>query len=279
MKKLVTAVLLLCAGRAFAGDPKFEYRDQEKPPDKPWVLKSNASFGLTWAAGNSQSLGFSGSAFFSAKHYNNQWETFGQGAYVSTGSSTFGTGGPINKTTTSTQLWLWRARYDRYFGERNTIYGTFQISGDKPSGYWYRIEPQVGYARLFLKSERQLFRGEGGYDYTFEHRVHNSDQIANVEYHSLRLFLYYENKFTKYAAVTEGLEMLWAMNDVESVRLNSLTSLSSTIYKNISLKLNFTVHFNNKPPPRTNLDPAQPDNITLDKVDTLLEAVLAVTFL
>ncbi|HZS38026.1 MAG TPA: large conductance mechanosensitive channel protein MscL [Polyangia bacterium] len=289
---VATLLLLLCSGSAFAGDPKFEYKDiPEKPPEPKWVLKANASLGLTWAAGNSQALGFSGSALFSAKRYNNQMEFFGSGAYISSGTSKYGPGGPVTDHVPSTQMWLARGRYDRYFLERNTVFAAFQVSGDKPAGYWYRLEPQVGYSRLFFKSVHQLFRGEAGYDYTFEHRVHDFDQIGNVEYHSLRAYLFYENKFTKYAGFTEGFEVLWAMNDIESVRINSLSSLSSQLYKNISLKLNFTVKFNNKPPLRSekliDVDDAamrpyivtHPNDATLDKVDTLLEAVVAITFL
>jgi putative salt-induced outer membrane protein YdiY len=288
---IVLVVVAALATSARAGDPKWEYRAvPDKPPEKPLHLKANASAGLVWAAGNSQSLGFSGNGLFQLKYYNNQWEAFGQGAYVATGVSKYGAGGPITGSTTSTQMWLWRARYDRFFLERNTVFASFQMSGDRPAGYWWRIEPQAGYARLFFQSIHQLLKGEVGYDYTLEHRagVLPAGSPRNVEFHSLRLYGYYENKFTPYASFTEGCELLWALNDLDSVRVNSLTSLSSTISKRVALKLNFTVKFNNRPPPRpTNLvDPATmmpfvpaPNDTTLDKVDTLLEAVVAVTLL
>src|SRR5436305_1383499 len=64
----------------------------------------------------------------------------------------------------------------------------------------------------------------------------------NVDYHSARLFFYYENKFTRYASVTEGVELLEAFNHFEGFRLNSITTLSSQIYKNVALKVNFTLH-------------------------------------
>jgi len=292
MRKILSVVAILFAlgGVARAGDPKFEYQDvPAKPEVKKWELKANASLGLVWASGNSQSLGFSGNGLFSAKHYNNQWTLIGQTAYVVAGISKFGTGGPITNSQTSTALWLLKARYDRYFLGSNTVFAAFQASGDKPAGYVYRLEPQVGYSRIFFKSDHQAFRGEFGYDYTFEHRSYALPPPNNIDLHCLRVYLFYENKFTHYASFSEGAETLWAVNDVESVRVNSLTSLSSTISKNVSLKLNFTVKFNNLPPPRpapTGIDPATmmpfvlpADNTTFDKVDTLLEAVVAVTFL
>ncbi len=291
-RRLLIGALLavsICAARpAVAGDPKYEYRDPPKPEVKPWVYKANASLGLIWAAGNSQSIGVSGNALFGFRHFNDAFELFGQGAYVQTGSSSFGAGGPINTQTTSTELWLARARYDRFFFDKNTVFAAFQVSGDKPAGYWYRLEPQVGYARLLFKSIHQTLRTEIGYDYTREHQV--AFPPVFVDYHSLRAFIFYENKFTPYASFSEGCELLWAMNNIDSVRVNSLTSLSSTISKNVSLKLNFTVKFNNTPPPRPGnlmmpdgmggMEPAMlGNNTTLDKVDTVLEAVVAVTFL
>ena len=285
------AVALALAAPARAEDPKYEYQDLTKPPTvdqvKPTVWKANMSLGLVWLAGNAQSLGFSGSALVGVKHYNNQVELSGGGAYVTTKTSRYGTGGPLTDEKTSAENWLIRGRYDRYFKEKNTVFASFQASGDKPAGYVYRIEPQVGYARLFFKSVHQLFRGELGYDYTYEHRPFGVDP-RNIDYHSGRLFLFYENKFTAYATFSEGLELLEAFNHLDSFRLNSLTSLSSQIYKNISLKLNFTLMFNNAPPPRpsTLVDPVSmlpfippADDNHFDKVDTKLDLVLAVTFL
>src|SRR5262249_3975508 len=114
--------------------------------------------------------------------------------------------------------------------------------------------------RLFWKSIHQTIRGELGYDYTFQHNVPQPDPTVaqDVQYHSGRVFLFYENKFTPYAAFSEGLEMLEAFNHPEGFRLNSLSSLSSTVYKNISIKLNLKVMFNNDPPLRpapTAIDP------------------------
>jgi hypothetical protein len=246
------------------------------------------SAGLVWLAGNSQSIGFSGSALVGVKHWNNQFELSGGGAYVKTRNSRYGKGGPLTDDTVSAENWLIRGRYDRYFFDKNTVFASFQSSGDRPAGYVYRIEPQAGYARLFFKSDHQLFRGELGYDYTYEHRVAGSVP-RNIDYHSGRLFLFYENKFTPVATFSEGLEMLEAVNHPESFRLNSLTSLSSQIYKNISVKVNFTLHFNNDPalrPDPTEIDPATgmlyvlpADQTHFDKVDTQLDVVLAVTFL
>jgi len=294
MRPFIVALLLCAALPARAADPTYEYKDPTAvpppPPVKLWSWKANMTFGLVYVAGNAQSLGMSGTGLVSGRRINNEWTLTGGGAYVLSGVSKYGMGGPITDTTNSAANWFIKARYDRYFLERNTVYVSFQSTGDRPAGFIYRLEPQVGYARLFVKSAHQLLRGEIGYDYTYEHRVPQPmGAPRDVDYHSGRLFAYYENKFTPYASFSEGLELLEAFNHLEAFRLNSITTLSSTIYKNVALKVNFTLHFNNDPalrPTPTNIDPATgmvfvlpADQTRFDKVDTQLDVVVAVTFL
>jgi putative salt-induced outer membrane protein YdiY len=295
MRSFVLAAILCAALPARAADPTYEYKDpaaaapQAPPPNKiKW--KANMTFGLVWVAGNAQSLGMSGTGLLAARRGNNEWTLSGGGAYVISGVSQFGMGGPITDQTISAANWLIKGRYDRYFFDKNAVYASYQSSGDRPAGYVYRLEPQAGYARLFFKSSHQIVRGEIGYDYTYEHRVPQPmGAERNIDYHSGRLFFYYENKFTQYASFSQGLELLEAFNHLNGFRLNSLTSLSSQLYKNVSLKANFTLHFNNDPslrPSPTGIDPATgmvfvlpPDLARFDKVDTQFDLVVAVTFL
>ncbi|HWE26733.1 MAG TPA: DUF481 domain-containing protein [Polyangia bacterium] len=291
MRPIVVAALLCAALPARAADPTYEYKDATATPPPPLMKtswKANMTFGLVYVAGNAESLGLSGTGLLSAHRGDNEWTLTGGGAYVLSGVSKYGMGGPITDTTNSAANWFVKGRYDRYFLEKNTVYVSFQSSGDRPAGFIYRLEPQVGYARLFFKSAHQLVRGEVGYDYTYEHRVlQPMGADRNVDYHSGRLFGYYENKFTPWATFTEGVELLEAFNHTDAFRLNTITTLSSTIYKNIALKVNFTLHFNNDPALRpVNIDPTTmmpfvlpADQTHFDKVDTQLDVVLAVTFL
>ena len=294
MRSFVLVALLCAALPARAADPTYEYKDPNAPAPPPVAVsktawKANMTFGLVWVAGNAQSLGMSGTGLLSARRVNNEWTLTGGGAYVLSGVSKYGMGGPITTEQNSAANWFVKGRYDRYFLERNTVYVSYQSAGDRPAGYIYRLEPQVGYARLIFKSVHQLLRGEVGYDYTYEHRVLQPPPAdRNVEYHSGRLLAYYENKFTPFASFSEGIELLEAFNQLEAFRLNSITTLSSTIYKNVALKLNFTLHYNNfpalRPKPTMGIDPSTPfvypaDQAYFGKVDTQLDVVLAVTFL
>jgi putative salt-induced outer membrane protein YdiY len=293
MRPIVFVALLCVALPARAADPTYEYKDPTLAMPPPLLVKTswkaNMTFGLVYVAGNAQSLGMSGTGLVSGRRGNNEWTLTGGGAYVRSGTSKYGMGGPITDTTNSAANWLVKGRYDRYFLTKNTVYASFQSSGDKPAGYIYRIEPQVGYARLFFKSVHQLVRGEIGYDYTFEHRVAQPPPAErDVQYHSGRLFFYYENKFTPFASFTEGLELLEAFNHTDAFRLNNVATLSSTIYKNVALKVVYTLHFNNdpaqRPLPTAGIDPTTPfvypaDQATFEKVDSQLDVVVAVTFL
>ena len=222
MRPLLLAVLMCAAVPARAADPVYEYKDPTAVPPPPPVhltsWKANMTFGLVYVAGNAESLGLSGTGLVSARRGNNEWTLTGGGAYVLSGVSALGPGGPITDEQPSAANWFVKGRYDRYFFEKNTVYLSFQGSGDRPAGFIYRVEPQVGYARLFFKSAHQLVRGELGYDYTFEHRVlQPAGAERDVQYHSGRVLLYYENKFTPYASFTEGLEMLEAFNHTRRV--------------------------------------------------------------
>jgi putative salt-induced outer membrane protein YdiY len=295
MRALVCALLLTTA--AYADDPKYEYKDPAKNvPDykKPTVWKANMTLGLVYIDGNARSFGFSATGLASVKHWNNEFALNVGGAYLSSGTATWGNGGPIDAPMQQTAgNWLVRLRYDRYFFEKNTVFAYFQGSGDEFAGFEHRLEGQVGFARLFFQSVHQTFRGEIGYDYMYEYRLQPASCTERpcraFNYHNGRLFLFYENKFTPWASFSEGLELLEAFNRPEAFRLNSLTTLSSTIAKRIALKINFKLMFNNDPPTRpasTVIDPAtmmphvySADQLHFDKVDTQLDIVLAVTFL
>lgn len=274
MARLAWLTLLL-PSLAWADDPKFEYRaPEEKPPEKPWVYKANANLGLTWISGNSESIGFTANALGGVKHYQNAFEAYVAGNYAKAGSSSLGTGGPIDQEKVAAKNWLFRARYDRYFFERNTVFASFGMSGDELAGYIYRIEPQLGYSRLFVKNDINVLRGELGYDYTYERYVAGVDPRSK-DFHSARGFLGVEHKLTPFAGFLAGFEVLWALNKIEHVRINAISSLSATVSKRVTLKVNLTVKANFDPPDR----PAAVGGGKYGVVDTILDAVLGVTFL
>jgi hypothetical protein len=65
-----------------------------------------------------------------------------------------------------------------------------------------------------------------------------------------------------------------AVDVLKHWRVNSLTSLSSTIAKNFALKLNLTITYNHDPPPRP-----MPYTGTFGNFDSMLAVVLAITII
>jgi hypothetical protein len=274
---LLAVALLLSPSLALADDPKYEYREipkeSDKPPPKPTTFKANAQLGIIWISGNAESIGFSASALGGVKHWNNAFEIFAQGAYARAGVSSQGKGGPIDEQQTAANNWLARARYDRYWSARNTVFASYGMSGDDLAGFDYRIEPQIGVSRLLVKNDISLLRGEIGFDYTYEHYLEGT--VPNhASFYSARAFIGIEHKLTPFAGFLEGFELLWALNDVQRVRINSLSSLSAMLAKNWTLKMNLTIKANFDPPNRPAAIGGQ-----FGVLDTTLEAVIAVTFL
>jgi len=135
--RILFCALLICSV-ARADDPKYEYKDPGKniiDQKKPTIWQANMTLGLTWIAGNAQSLGFSATGFASMKHWNNELSLNVGGAYVNAGfSNAFGTGGPIDDHKQVAGNWLLKLRYDRYFLKYNTAFAYFQGSGDPFAG-------------------------------------------------------------------------------------------------------------------------------------------------
>jgi len=279
MRRPLVAVLALLAcsslaNRARADDPKFDYAAKpeikEGEPEELW--KANVQFGLTWLSGNADSIGFTGTGLVAYRSHDDQIQLFGNGAYGKGGTSSV-PGGPIDGHVVIADNWLGRLRYDRYFAEVNSVFASYQMNGDQLAGLDYRIEPQIGYARLLVNEKEQKFRGEIGYDFSYE-RYLAGVVPDSATFNSVRLFFYYENQFTPLASFSEGLEGLAAFNDASHWRVNSLTSLSSTIAKNYALKLNLTINYNHDPPARV-----PPNTGTFGRFDSMLAVVLAITIL
>ncbi len=277
-------LLLLISAPVFADEPKAEAaakppeakpdsKAEAKPEPMPaTVWKANVQAGVSYIAGNAESLGFTGNGVANVKHYNNQAEFFAQGAYTWVGIRDL-MGGPVVGHKAAALNWLGRARYDRYFAEKNTLFASFTISGDRFAGFTYRIEPQLGYSRILHKSDRLLLRTELGYDYNFDHYVAGTVPDSS-DFHSVRGFFFGEYKFNQQVALSDGLEVLWALNHVSRARVNNLLTLSAAVSTRVSVKLNWTLKSNFDPPPL----PA-PLTGQYGVLDSTLDAALAVSIL
>jgi putative salt-induced outer membrane protein YdiY len=262
-------------------EPAFEYR---APPEK-WedqtVWKANVQLGFLWVSGNAESVGGSLAAKVSYRHKFDELELVLRAAYANAGITEV-TGGPITGHVTSAENWLARLRYDRFFDQDNSVYASFQANGDRLAGIAYRLEPQAGYSHKFVADKKQTLRGEVGLDYQYERYLANTVPI-DAQFYSLRVYGYYENKFTPLATFSEGLEYVQALagsatssgsSATNHFLINSVTSFSSTFATNYALKVNYILRFNHDPPPRP-----PPNTGTFGTYDGTLELVLAITLI
>ena len=279
---------------------------------KPVEWKAQAKGGVLLTTGNSHTTNGSVGASVSRKEGGNKLAVEGALAY---GKSTvqapvFGDlANPTNitaledHTVETTNTWLARGRYDRFFTENNTGYAVAQAAGDKIAGKSFFGGGQLGYSRQVLKNEMNLVLAELGYDFSYESYVSQPGKTLDaVSVHSARIFLGETLKLSAQTGITGNFEALFNLNKegkainvstnapgvdpFKDTRLVGKLGLTTTLLKSLSLSLGFTIKYDQNPAPRPvpSGSPAgtayAPDfQPFAQTVDTLTEATLVYTFL
>lgn len=300
-----------------AADPSFVFAkaegEQKAREREHW--KASAQAGLILTSGNANAVTLSASGNVTRNDGKNKIALDVAGAFGKTSTFVAKAGLPVDAmgmpiirgyddidTTSalSTALWSVKLRYDRFFSKNNLGYLAGLLSGDQLAGKKLVAGAQVGYSRQIYKSERNEILAEIGYDFSSEAYLGTLDPTLYI--HSLRAFLGYNLTLTKDTAITTGLEGLFNLNPLtapgsfdrdhpevtskdvssfEDTRVNFKAALSTKLYKSISFRFSFTTRFDNVPAPRPGIAGTTYMNFrpTAEKVDTLSEAALVVTFL
>lgn len=149
-----------------------------------------------------------------------------------------------------------KARYDRFFTEMDAAFLSVGLLHDRFAGLDERFQGQVGYLRNFFKlcEGKNRFWGEIGYDFTYDNFEPDPllDADGNVldgsqVLHSARVFLGYDNHVNENVTFLTGLETLIDVEDIENVRLNSVSELRSKIGGKLQLGVQFSLRFDNVP--------------------------------
>jgi hypothetical protein len=318
---LAIAAALLTAAPAIAQtNPTFTYAkpDEAKPgtPPPPAVeWKAQVKGGFTSTTGNSQTVGGVLGGTASRKAGNNRVGVDFAAAYGrsnvlapvidnSTGTPLI-TALPRNDVET-TNNWLTRGRYDRFFTVNNSGYASAQAAADKIAGKSFFGGAQIGYSRQLYKSDMHLVVAEIGYDFSYERYVQVPMRTHDpVTVHSARLFAGETLKLTEATGLTASVEALFNLNTEDKAlnvstgmpgvdpfkdtRVNGKLGLTTTLYKRLSIAFGFTLKYDQNPaplpvpsgsPPGTAFSPTMfPTPPFADKIDTLTEATLIYTFL
>jgi hypothetical protein len=325
MKKLwFVVVALMLSGIARAQtNPTFTYGkpdetkvDATKPPPPAVEWKAQAKGGLMVTSGNSQTTNGTFAISASRREGNNRLAldaaaAFGRSdlitpVYNTTDPNAANEIDSLKRTSvTTTNNWLARGRYDRFFTTHNSGYASAQAAADKVAGKSFFGGGQIGYSRQIYSSAMHTFVGEIGYDFSYEQYVQPpspSPSLDPVSIHSARLFLGETWKITPATGLSasaeaflnlnkeaKALNVSTAMPGVDAfhdTRVNGKLGLTTTVMKRLSVAFGFTLRYDQNPAPLPIPSGAMPGAHFMDgfvpfaeKVDTLTEVSLIYTFL
>jgi len=276
---LAGAVLLWSALAPAQTDPKFEYAKAEavKPEAAQLVeWKAQAKAGGLWSGGNSQVKATNIGVTASRKHGANKLSLEGGLAYGR--SNIWQTAAPdatmptmvdlTKREVTTTNNFVTKGRYDRFFTLNNAAYASGQAAGDRIAGKTFYGGGQIGYSRQVLKNAMNLIVAEIGYDFSYEtYSQPPAGQPAHdaVAVHSARLFAGETLSLSAATGITASVEALLnlnkegkALNHVngttgvdafKDTRVVGKAALTTNLYKSLSIAFGFTVKYDQNPAP------------------------------
>jgi len=304
--------LLFAAPAAAQKDPRFEYGKVEEVKNVEW--KAQVKGGVVLTMGNSQTKAVTLGASVSRKEGNNRLTLEAVGAYGESNvltptvmtdpmTNTSTITGLTRNSVVSTNNWLGKGRYDRFFTANNSGYVSGQAAADKIAGKSFFGGGQVGYSRQLVKTPAHLAVAEIGYDFSHESYVPQPMKTLDpVTIHSARVFLGEMAKLSDATGATMSVEALFNLN-TETKALNASTGqvgvgafkdtrlagkvgLTTTLVSKLSVGFGVTVKYDQNPaalpiPPGTAAGLAYAPGYQpfAQKLDTLTELNLIYTLL
>lgn len=288
--------------------PKPPEAAKAPPPNVAWKVQSKG--GLLLTSGNSRSQTATFSLDGSRQEGSNKLSLNGALAY---GRSTPWVAVPDAAGTntadivrgpavTTTNNWITKGRYDRFFTLNNAGYALAQIGADKIAGKRLYGGGQLGYSRQLLKNEQHAVVAELGYDFSYESYVQTPGKTLDaVAIHSARLFVGELFSLTKATGLSGSVEALFNLNKEKALlasdrtgatsgvgafkdtRINAKLGLTTTLFSSLSFGFGFTLKYDQNPAPRPLPAGAVPYAAGFqpfaEKLDTMTEATLIYTFL
>lgn len=306
---LAAVAVLVPTVAAAQAEPKFAFAKAEEIKAVEWKVQAKAGGLLT--AGNSQARSAVAGLSASRKEGGNKLTLDAGVAYGTTNvlvpifdaaMPTMITGNE-RRAVTTTNNWLVKGRYDRFFTTNNSAYASGQGAADTVAGKEFFGGGQAGYSRQLVKDDLNLVVAEIGYDFSHERYVQQPMRTLDpITVHSARVFLGETLKLSEVTGLTGSVEALFNLNK-EGKALNAKTGLpgvdplndtrivvraglTTTVWKALSVALGFTLRYDQNPAPLP-IPSGSPAGSAYaagvqpfaQRVDTLTEATLIYTFL
>ncbi len=136
-------------------------------------------------------------------------------------------------------------RYDRYVGEKQSLYALGGAFVDPFAGYTLRSHEQIGYSRILVDSETTDLVAELGADYAQEFYTDPSLPLGNI--FAARVLVGLQHQFNENVAFSERAEVYENVIDPADLRLLNEAALTSKLSDKFSLKLSNQLIFDNVP--------------------------------
>ncbi len=243
--------LLLMA--AVAGAEESEFVDPAAAGqkfDEPETHLS-AELGGAYATGNVEYYTANGLVDFSHRFSRNQF-TLGGGVNLGKGvSDTDGDGilsdaeRDAEKVEIARKYWG-DARYDRFLGDKSSLYVLGGVLSDIYAGYDLRSHEQIGYSRILVDNDSTDLKVELGADVAQENYVVGIDPNTAMVY-SARGMASLSHKFNDSVSFSDTVEAYENILDTADLRVLNEAALSAKLSDVFSVKLSNQLTFDNVP--------------------------------
>jgi putative salt-induced outer membrane protein YdiY len=243
--------LLLMTAAVSAQDAEFvEPAEVGQKFEEPETHLS-AELGGAWATGNSEYYTANGLLSASHRHKRNQL-TLGAGVNLGKGVSDTDGDGILSDAERDAEMveiarkYWGDLRYDRFIGDKGSLYALGGTLSDVYAGYDLRSHGQVGYSRILVDSERTDLKVELGVDVAHENYVAGVDPNTAMIY-SGRAMAALTHQLNESVSFSDTVEAYENVVDPTDLRVLNEAAISAKLSDIFSVKVSNQLTFDNVP--------------------------------
>ncbi len=247
----MSLALLFLSAIAFAEDPEFSETEKEAAEAEKPEATASVEIGASATDGNAVAYTINGLVKGDYKWSANKLAAVagvnvGRAIADADGDGQLSNAERNAGSVENGRRYFTEGRYDRFFGERNSLYVMGGAFVDPFAGYDLRSHEQLGYSRIVTDSETTKFVLEGGIDFAQENYVEGVDP-NNANVLAARVMVGLTHQFNEHLAFTDSVEVYENVLDVEDLRLLNSAAVSAQAADKLSLKVSHNLTFDNQP--------------------------------